>query len=166
MSHSELTATRVEVLRRLSYGVYIITTRDSKGLHAATVSWAMQTSFEPTRLAIALRATSRILQHILNSKVFALNILIREQSDIAQAFFSYAHTGFDSDMFNGFGCRPGETACPLFVDAAAWIECQNVCTMQDCGDHTLIIADVLEAGMRPDPFVPLNLWESPWSYGG
>ena len=166
MSDYELTGTRVEVLRHIPYGIHIITTRDHEGLHAASLSWVMQTSFEPTRLAVALRTPSRILQHVLNSKVFALNLIGREQAAMAQAFFQYVRAGFDQDTLHGYRCRPGETACPLFVEAAAWIECQNVCTMQDCGDHTLIIADVGEVGMRPGAFAPLGLWESPWSYGG
>lgn len=166
MSDFKLTGTRVEVLRHIPYGIHIITTRDSEGLHAASVSWVMQMSFEPTRVAVALRTSSRILQHVLNSEVFALNIMTREQDQMAQAFFHYIHAGFDQNTLNGYRCRPGETACPLFVDAAAWIECQNMCSIEDCGDHTLIIADVVEAGMRPGVFTPLGLWESPWSYGG
>ena len=43
MSDYELTGTRVEVLRHIPYGIHIITTRDHEGLHAASLSWVMQT---------------------------------------------------------------------------------------------------------------------------
>lgn len=166
MSDYALTGTRIEVLRRIPYGIHIITTRDAKGLHAATVSWVMQTSFEPTRVATALRTSSRILKHILASQVFALNLLARGQEEMAQHFFQYSTSGFDESSCHGFRCRPGETACPLFVEAAAWIECANVQTLDNLGDHTVLVADVVEAGMRTEAALPLVLHESPWSYGG
>lgn len=166
MNDYELTGTRIEVLRRIPYGIHIITTRDATGLHAATVSWAMQTSFEPTRIAVALRTPSRILQHIAASRVFALNLLARGQEDMAQMFFQYTTAGFEESTCHGFRCRPGETACPLFVEAAAWIECANVQTLDNLGDHTVLVGDVVQAGMRVEAAPPLVLHESPWSYGG
>ena len=166
MDDFELTQTRVDVLRHIPYGIHVITTRTNSGLHAASVSWVMQTSFEPTRLAVALRKPSRILQQIALSNVFALNLLAQHQSTIAQAFFEYTSCGFDQNELHGYRCRPGETACPLLVDAAAWIECQHAKMLDALGDHTLIIADVVEAGMRSEKSDPLALWQSPWSYGG
>ncbi|QLQ05671.1 MAG: flavin reductase [Anaerolineae bacterium] len=67
----------------------------------------MQTSFG-SRIVTALRTSSRILEHILRSRVFALNLLAQGQEEMVQHFFQYSTSGFDESSCHGYRCRPGK----------------------------------------------------------
>lgn len=156
---------RTEALRLLSNGVYVLTTCYQEKVHAATISWATQVSFQPTLVLLALRRNSHLAHAVRKGRRFALNILADDQHAIAQAFFTHHTDTEEATAMGGYGFRMTPSHCPLLTDALAWIECRVADEPVSPGDHALMLGEVTGAGMRRQG-VPMDLWSTPWSYGG
>ncbi len=95
---------------------------------------------------------------------FAINMLAMGQTNMAQAFFKHAER--KADKLSGYVFEPGPvTGAPLFLDAPAWFECK-VTDVVKRGDHTVVVAEVVEAGVREPDANPMALRDTSWHYGG
>ena len=76
-------------LRMIPYGLYVLTTKskDGKDVGAATVNWVTQASFGPPLVVVGVKSDSGAHQHIKDTGVFAVNVLGKDQLDLAFNFF-------------------------------------------------------------------------------
>ncbi len=151
-----------KALRQLTYGLYVATSRDADGCAAGTINWLSQSSFEPPLLMVGIQQDSSLHRAITASRAFALHIVGKSQLNLAMSFFKTAKQ--DGDTLNGFRFEAGVTGSPVLVDPPAWLECRVVDEVRR-GDHTIFVAEVVEAGARRDE-EPLTLRETGFSYGG
>lgn len=136
-------------LRMIPYGMYVLAAEGKDGsVTAATVCWVTQASFKPPLLALAVKADSGPHAIIKESRVFALNMLDKGRQDLATAFFK--HVERDGDTVGGQPFEKGPNGAPLLLNAAAWVECKLVDTVEG-GDHSVFVAEVTEAGVRKAP---------------
>lgn len=136
-------------LRMIPYGVYVLTAVGKNGsVAAATVNWVTQASFKPPLVALGVKADSGAHALIKESRVFALNMLEKGQQEIATAFFK--HTERNGDTIGGQTFEKGPNGAPLLLDAAAWVECKLVDTVEG-GDHSVFVGEVTDAGVRKAP---------------
>ena len=135
-------------LRMIPYGMFVLTSKAAQGdeVSAGTVNWITQCSFAPPLVAVGVKGDSRIHQHIKDTGVFALNVLGKEQRDMAFAFFKPSDRQGNTISGEAFEDGP-ETKCPLILSSPAWWECRVVGEVAK-GDHTLFVGEVLEAGVR------------------
>jgi flavin reductase (DIM6/NTAB) family NADH-FMN oxidoreductase RutF len=153
-----------KALRMFTYGVYLLGMKQDTTYNASTVSWVSQVSFEPPLVMVALRNDSLTLGMVLSSKSFTINLLSDRQEEMAGKFFKQAT--YEDGKLNGYAFEPGvQTSAPIFADAPAWLECRVLETLGR-GDHTVVIAEVVDAGVRDEGVVPLALRDTPWQYGG
>ncbi len=141
-------AAKKTALRMIPYGMFVLTTKDSAGqnVNAATINWATQTSFKPPLVAIGVKADSGVHQHIKDTSVFAVNVIGKDQKDLAFNFFKSHQV--QGNTIGGESFEIGkETGCPLLLNSPAWWECRVVGEVAK-GDHTLFVGEVLEAGVR------------------
>jgi flavin reductase (DIM6/NTAB) family NADH-FMN oxidoreductase RutF len=75
-----------DVLRRLPYGFYGVTSKYGKDENAMVLTWMTQVSFEPRLIAIAVQKTSYSYQLIEKGKVFALNIFNFEDAESIKVY--------------------------------------------------------------------------------
>jgi flavin reductase (DIM6/NTAB) family NADH-FMN oxidoreductase RutF len=54
---------------------------------------------------------------------------------------------------------------PVLADALGWLECRVVATLPS-GDHTLVLGEVLEAGVEHEAAKPLTLEMAGLKYSG
>ena len=133
-------------LRAINYGLHVLTTTDGENYGAGGTNWLTQASFEPPLVAAGVRADSGSAAIIESTGAFAVNVLGAEQLDIAKAFFR--STSVEGGMINGHGFEPGPaTGSPLLVECAYWFEAR-VTDIVKRGDHTVFVAEVVEAGVR------------------
>ena len=84
--------------------------------------------------------------------------------NLFQAFFRPAQ--LEDNKLNGYTFESGPvTGAPIFLDAPAWFECQ-VTDLVRRGDHTVVVAEVVEAGVRDPDATPMALRDTTWHYGG
>ena len=87
-----------------------------------------------------------------------------EQLDIGKAFFR--STSVEDGKLNGQDFEPSpETGNPLLLATPYWFEARVTDTVAR-GDHTVFVAEVVNAGVRNADRVPLNLRSTGMNYGG
>jgi flavin reductase (DIM6/NTAB) family NADH-FMN oxidoreductase RutF len=151
-------------LRAINYGLYVLTAIEGDQVGAAGVNWLTQASFDPPLIAVAVKADSDSHAIIERTGAFAVNVLGEDQLDIGKAFFRT--TTVEDGMLNGYRFEPGpETGAPLLVDLPYWWEARVTDTIAR-GDHTVFVAEVVNAGVRDDSVTPLLLRSTGMNYGG
>ena len=151
-------------LRAITYGLYVVTAIDGDHVGAAGVNWLTQASFEPPLIAVAIKTDNDSHEIIQESGLFAVNVLGEDQLDIGKAFFRTATV--EGNTINGFGFEPGpETGAPLLVDLPYWFEARVTDSVKR-GDHTVFVAEVVNAGVRDESASPLLLRSTGMNYGG
>ncbi len=153
-----------EVLRLFNYGLYVATSVGQEGPRAATLSWVMQTSFEPRLVAAAVRKGTAIHGAIAASRQFALHVVGADQPEFARAFFKAGEV--TPDTIAGYRFALSERGVPILEAAPAWLECEVLEEIEGQGDHALMIARVVSGGVRTPGVVALALRDTPWHYGG
>jgi len=146
-------------LRMIPYGLYVLTAQAGEDkTAAAAVSWVTQASFEPPLVVVCVRVASFTHQVIQESGAFALNILGKEQGQLASTFFKpVVHEG---NQLSGTVYRSGTTGSPILEGCPAYLECTLVGSLLE-GDHTVFLGEVVDAGVqtemvgRPDDHI---LW--------
>ena len=151
-----------EALRMISYGLYVIGTKDRATVHAFTGTWFSQASFKPPLVMLGVSGDGRSAQMIKESRVFSVNLLGQGQKEIAQNFFKCPEP--QDGKFGAVAYEIGTTGCPLLKEAPAFLECRVVEIVAK-GDHLVVIGEVTEAGVRRE-MLPLSLSDTPWKYGG
>jgi flavin reductase (DIM6/NTAB) family NADH-FMN oxidoreductase RutF len=151
-----------QTLRMIPYGLYVLTARDDDGANGATVSWLTQASFEPPRITIHLRNETGTRERVLGTRRFVVNVLGKGQKDLAATFFRRVEV--EGNTLGGASFHEGVTGAPILDDAAAYLECQVVDTL-NAGDHTIVLADIVEAGVQNELPI-LDLAQTGYHYGG
>lgn len=151
-------------LRAINYGLYVLTAMEGDQVGAAGVNWLTQVSFEPPLIAAAIRTDSDSHGLIERTGTFAVNVLGDDQLDIGKAFFRT--TTVEGDTLNGHRFERGpQTGAPLLVDLPYWFEARVTDTVKR-GDHTVFVAEVVDAGVRDPSVTPLLLRSTGMNYGG
>ncbi|HWO43134.1 MAG TPA: flavin reductase family protein [Candidatus Eisenbacteria bacterium] len=140
---------RKTALRMIPYGLYVLTAegRDGK-IAAATVNWVTQTAFQPPLVVVGVKTDSTAHAVIKESRVFALNILGKDQKAMAFTFFKPLER--EDDTIGGERFRKGALGAPILESTPAYVECALVETVEK-GDHAIFIGEVKEAGVAVPP---------------
>ena len=136
-------------LRMIPYGLYVLTAESENGsVAAATVNWVTQASFEPPLVVVGVKMGSGTHAVIKKCGAFAINILGKDQADIAPKFFK--HVEREGDTVAGVPFESGSTGSPLLQGCPGYIECSLVLTLEK-GDHSIFIGEVVDAGVAEEP---------------
>lgn len=152
------------ILRLFTYGLYVVTSLGAEGPRAATISWAMQVSFEPKLIVVGMRKGTAICEAVQHCRQFVLHIVGEHQAEFAKAFFRMGQIG--SDAIAGYRYGLSARGLPIFGAAVAWLECEVVEEAGQAGDHVLFVARLLDGDVQMPASSPLVLCETNWHYGG
>lgn len=133
-----------QALRTFTYGLYGISCVEGETVNIFTANWLSQVSFDPPLVAVSVENASRSLPMILRSRVFTINTLRAGQRELAGKLGKSAIQ--HPDKLAGIDYTIGENGCPILKDALAWVACK-VRSTTEAGDSTLILAEVVDAGM-------------------
>ena len=155
--------TKQKVLRLLTNGMYILTSRSADSFGAATITWVSQASFKPPLLMVALRKDGSAFQCVVESHTAVLHVLDSGQRNIAQKFF--AATEESHGLLNSEPYSAGTIGAPVLENLGAYLECKALEILEKHGDHAIVVFEVLNAVLRRE-IEPLTVTGSPWQYGG
>ncbi|MFG2262043.1 flavin reductase family protein [Streptomyces sp. NPDC048720] len=133
-------------------GVAVITTADEQGVpYGFTCTALCSVSLDPPRLLVCAAHGGRTLPVLTGRGAFVVNLLHTAGRDAAQVF-----TSRTADRFGEVSWRPGPaTGLPVLPDDAhAVAECR-VAALHPCGDHTIVVGDVLRSDVRTTAPAPL-----------
>lgn len=156
-----------DVLRRIPYGFYLVTSKHADDVNAMVANWITQVSFEPRLLALGLQKTSHTYGLVSQGRVFTVNLFIKEDQEIVKSF-SKSRNKNPAKMDNVKYKAGPETGCPILDGAAAYLECSVKEIYDFGGDHDVIIGEVVGAGSMKDgdDEDSLTLPTVGWHYAG
>lgn len=140
---------KYKAFHKLSYGLYLITTRHN-GQNAGYIgNTVFQVTSEPSQIAISSHKKNASTEKILQSKIFSISVLGKNASTSLIGEFGFM-SGTDIDKFRNVKTKTAKTGAPIVLDSAvAWFDCKVVAT-QDVGSHILIIGEVLDSEVVSD----------------
>jgi flavin reductase (DIM6/NTAB) family NADH-FMN oxidoreductase RutF len=131
-----------ESMARVSSTVVVVTTMTQAGPHGTTVSAFTSLSVNPPMVVVSLDCASELLARIRGVSRFGVNVLSRDQADIARTF---ARKG--SEKFAGVRWTL-DHGLPRLDGVASWLSC-CAARLVEGGDHILVIG-VVEAAEVAD----------------
>jgi flavin reductase (DIM6/NTAB) family NADH-FMN oxidoreductase RutF len=143
--------------RRLTLGVYVVGVAGDGRADAFTAAWVMQASFDPLLLALSINREHASYPLLHAGGGFVVNLLKREQLDLARAFGTLS--GRDRDKLAPVRWRPGRGGAPILEEALGYFDCRLEGSMP-AGDHDLVLGRVLEARLLDPNAVPLTYAET------
>jgi flavin reductase (DIM6/NTAB) family NADH-FMN oxidoreductase RutF len=121
-------------------GVTIVTVLDADGSpHGMTASSFTSVSLEPRLVLVCVDHRASVLAHLRRAQHIGINILSENQQELSAHFARPGH-----DRFDGVEWLAGDGGVPLIPGVLARFEC-SIHRMIDAGDHTILIAEVLDA---------------------
>ena len=159
--HMDVAATKA-ILEHFPYGLYVVTVAHDGDEHGMTANWITQASFEPPMLAVAIENTSRTIALIRDAHHFAVSLLTTEQRELAVKLARSSEQA--PQKLKGVKTKPAPVAqTPVLTEAVGWVECRAVASLP-AGDHTLVLGEILGAGVENGDAAPLMLKEAGLKY--
>ncbi|HVM32015.1 MAG TPA: flavin reductase family protein [bacterium] len=152
-----------KLLQMAPHALYVLTSQTPFDQVASTVSWLTQASFEPPLIMTAIRRDTDTYHVVHQSRAFVVNVLGKDQAAVAQKFFKHAELKGEELSGERFE-RTKVLGFAYFPHLAGYLECR-VTDEVDRGDHTVIVAQVVEAELLGAEG-PLLLSSTKWQYGG
>lgn len=144
-----------DLFRRITCGVYVIGVAADDRYNAFTAAWVMPVSFDPLLLALSINPRHSSYELLKQGKSFSVNVLSREQMDVARHFGSPASI----DKLASVAWRKGRDGTPLLMDALAWFECELTGGCP-AGDHVLALGRVIDGALLKPDAAPLTYRET------
>ena len=133
------------VIGHFASGVTVITTRQDGKDFGMTASAVSSLSMDPPMLLVCINRRNPTQQAVSASRVFAVNILAREQEDVSRACASRRVE--ESRRLEGIPYHEEATGSPVLDHAIAFLDCR-VEHDYDGGDHIIFVGRVEAAGAR------------------
>lgn len=150
-------------LRLLHHNVAIVSAGKDEHAVGATVTWFMQSSFEPPLVTMAVKADSRLYESIKSSGNLVISLVAKDDKGLAGAFFKPGT--WEGGQFGGFDARAHELGGAIIDSSPAWLACQ-VREIIEKGDHHIVISKVIDSGINDENGAAMCLSETGWHYGG
>ena len=139
------------LLFNVSYGLYIISSKDGDKINGMTSNSFIQITDTPLRGSVCLNKGTRTAEMIEKSGVFGVSVLGQNNHDLVTHFgFQSGHT---VDKFKDVSYITGEkTGCPGLPNTLCFIELEVEKTV-DLGTHNMFIGKVVggEAFHKSEP---------------
>jgi flavin reductase (DIM6/NTAB) family NADH-FMN oxidoreductase RutF/rubredoxin len=138
-----------EALFKLTYGLYLVCSGDSKQGNGFISNTFFQVTSEPARFASCCNKDNFTAGFIQKTGAFSVAVLQQDASAEIIGRFGYK-TGRDFDKMEGMNLQYGETGVPIVLnEAIAFLECKVIQTI-DLGTHYLFIGELVQAGILDD----------------
>jgi flavin reductase (DIM6/NTAB) family NADH-FMN oxidoreductase RutF/rubredoxin len=144
-----------ETFFNVTYGLYIVSSRDGERLNAHISNTVFQVTATPPQIAICSNKDNLTTDFILKSKVFSVSII---QQDVDLNFigkFGFK-SGKNVNKFENLNYKTGISGAPIVLDKTiGYIDCK-VNNMLDAGSHIIIVGEVVDADIIQTGGSPLT----------
>ncbi len=129
------------VLRSMSYGVYVVTTAGEGNQNGCTANSAMQITSDPATVAVSINHNNYTNELISKNGVFAVSILGENSDPSIIGNFGFK-SGKDSDKFEGISCET-VAGVPVISDSVGYVVCKVIGKMET-SSHTVFLGEIVE----------------------
>jgi flavin reductase (DIM6/NTAB) family NADH-FMN oxidoreductase RutF len=137
---------------RFATGVTVVTTASGNRLHGMTANAIASLSLDPVMLLVCVEKTTHMHGLLLDSGVYAVNILTDHQEDVSRIFAKKGEP--EEGTLRGVRFRRGATGSPVIEGCLAFAECR-VAEVLEGGDHSIFLGEVVEQGVVDEERGPL-----------
>jgi flavin reductase (DIM6/NTAB) family NADH-FMN oxidoreductase RutF/rubredoxin len=138
-----------EVLFKISYGLYIVSSGDKNRGNGFISNTFFQVTAEPPKFASCCNKDNYTSALIRETGAFSVSVIHRDTDPDIISRFGYK-SGKEIDKLTGMKLRYGETGVPIVLnDSIAILECKVVQTI-DVGTHYMFIGELLQAEILDD----------------
>lgn len=144
-----------EALYKISYGLYIVCSGDSKTGNGFISNTVFQVTSEPAQFAACCNKNNYTAGFIQKFGAFSVSILHVDASPELIGRFGY-QSGKDFDKMEGVQVTYGKTGVPVIMsDSIGFMECKVVQSI-DVGTHLMFIGELVHAEILDDQFEPMT----------
>lgn len=129
------------VLRNLSYGVYIVSTMDSERPTGCTANSAMQITSTPATIAVSINHDNYTNHCIDASGLFAVSILAETSAPSLIGHFGF-QSGREVNKFDTISFEM-KSGVPVITDSCGYIVCKVINKMET-SSHTVFLGEVID----------------------
>ncbi len=139
----------LKALHKISYGMYIISSKQGDRLNGQLANAVIQVCAEPPIVAVAINKENLTHEFISESKVYAVSVLAKDTPMKLIGLFGWK-SGRDTDKFKDVKYRVGTTGAPVVTESTiAYLEVE-VTERTDMHTHTLFFGKVVSAEVLND----------------
>ena len=131
-----------KVLRNLSYGVYVVTSRDKDKNVGCIANSIMQVTSNPSVIAVSINHDNYTNKVIKENNKFGVSIL-KETSDPKIIGTFGFKSSKDTDKFDGINFKE-ISEIPILENTCGYMVCKVIDTMET-STHTIFLGEVIEA---------------------
>jgi len=134
----------LKALQKLSYGLYVVTSKKGDKLNGQIANTVFQITSEPPTIAVSINKSNLTWEFIRESRVFAVSVLCQDTPLSFIGHFGFK-SGRDIDKLDGINYNIGQTKAPIVIDnAASYLEAK-VTGEIDVSTHTIFVGEVIDA---------------------
>lgn len=133
-----------KALFKISYGVYIISSKKDDKINGQTANTLFQITSEPQTIAISINKQNLTNEFIEKNGFFSASILSKDTPLDFIGKFGFK-SGRDINKFENVNYKVGKTGVPIVLEnTVAYLEAEVINKM-DAGTHTIFLGKVVEA---------------------
>lgn len=138
-----------KALRKISYGMYVVASRDEDKLNGQIINTLVQVTSNPPHVSVCINKENLTHEFISKSGIFSASILEEAVPLEFIGLFGFK-SGRDTNKFSRVNYKIGVTGAPIVIDyALAAIEAKVVGRI-DVGKHTIFVGEVVNAEFFKD----------------
>jgi len=144
-----------EAFFKLTYGLYILSSKDGDKYNGHISNTVFQITAEPSRITVATHKNNLTTEYIRKSKVFAVSAL---QKDVNLDFMGPwgFKSGREVSKFDKVQYKIGQTGAPIVTEnCIAFYECE-VEQIIEIGTHVMFVGKVVDLGIINSEKEPLT----------
>ena len=131
-----------KVLRNLSYGVYVVTSREKDKNVGCVANSIMQVTSNPSVIAVSINHDNYTNKVIKENNKFGVSILKETTDAKIIGTFGYKSSK-DTDKFDGISFKE-ISEIPVLENTCGYMVCKVIDTMET-STHTIFLGEVIEA---------------------
>lgn len=131
-----------KALFKLSYGMYIISSKNGQEMNGQVANTVFQITSKPTTIAVSINKQNLTHEFIEKSKIFTISILSIDTPMTLIGKFGFK-SGRSIDKFSDTAFKIGVTSAPIVLEnSLAYLEIKLLNSL-DVGTHTVFIGEVV-----------------------
>ncbi len=138
-----------ETLFKVTYGMYIVSSRKGDTLNGLVINTANQVTSSPPCISVFISKENLTHDYILGSGVFSISIL-RQDTPLKFIGKWGFRSGKDIDKFQDTKYKIGVTGAPIVLDNALGYMDMKLLDHFSVGTHTIFIGQVMESEIIDD----------------
>lgn len=133
-----------KTLHKISYGVYVVSSKRGEKLNGQIANTVFQITADPPTITVSINKQNLTHEFIEKSKVFVVSVLSQETPMKFIGRFGFK-SGRDLDKFKDVNYKVGITGAPIVLEnTIGYLEVEVVNSM-DVGTHTVFVGKIVDA---------------------